>query len=337
MVTRREVAQLAGVSPTTVSRILNNNGYVSEEVRAKVLEAIDELGYVPNRVARSLRTQKTRQIACITYGLTNTYYAEIVQGIEEEALENGYTFSVYSSHIDKQQYNQLILGGFYDGLIILTPTELLETVDLQKMKGSLPISVYWDLGIEIDVPNIKVNLKTAMEDTINYLIDNGHSEIVYLGSTGNGAGIKENQRLNGYMEAITNRGISLSDDYLLNVPTWEDTAAQGYMKVKELVKKQVPFTAIAACNDLMAIGAMKALVESGLHVPQDISVTGFDDIELASMIIPPLTTIAFPKKDIGHSLMNILLRQINGEKINGNVTEYTADIVYRETVKNISI
>lgn len=337
MVTRREVAQLAGVSPTTVSRIINDNGYVSEEVRIKVLAAIDELGYVPNRVARSLRTQKSKQVACITYGLTNTFYAEVVQGIEEEALENGYTFSVYSSHIDKQQYHQLILGGFYDGLIILTPSEFLDSVDLKKMRRTIPISVYWDLGDQTNIPNIKINLKEAMKKTVNYLLDNGHSKIVYLGSTNNGVGFKENQRLNGYMEALIDRGISFSDDYLLSVPTWRETAVLGYMKVKELIEKQVPFTAISACNDLMAIGAIKALVESGLNVPNDISVTGFDDIELANMITPSLTTISFPKKAIGHSLMNILLRQINGEKIHGNVTEYSADMVYRKTVKNINI
>lgn len=335
MVTRREVAQLAGVSPTTVSRIINDNGYVSEEVRIKVLAAIDELGYVPNRVARSLRTQKSKQIACITYGLTNTFYAEIVQGIEEKALENGYTFSVYSSHIDKQQYHQLILGGFYDGLIILTPSEFLESVDPQKVGATIPISMYWDLEGEANIPHIKINLKAAMELTINYLIDNGHSEIVYLGNTGNESGIIEDQRLSGYSEALTNRGIFLSDDYLLNVPSWADTAAQGYMKIKELIEKKVRFTAIAACNDLMAIGAIRALVESGLHVPNDISVTGFDDINLASMITPALTTISFPKRNIGRSLMSVLLRQINGEKVTGEVIDYTADIIHRETVKNI--
>lgn len=337
MVTRREVAKLAGVSPTTVSRILNNNGYVSKEVRVRVLQAIDELGYVPNRIARSLRTQKSGQVACITYGLTNTYYAEIVQGIEEEALESGYTFSVYSSHIDKQQYKQLILGGFYDGLIILTPSEYLESVALEEMRRTIPISIYWDLEGETDIPHIKINLKTAMEKTVNHLLDNGHSEIVYLGSTGVGAGIKGDQRLNGYIETMTHRGKIFSDDYLLDVPTWEDTAAQGYAKVKGFIKKNIPFTAIAACNDLMAFGAIKALSESGLHVPNDISVTGFDDINLASMITPSLTTIAFPKRDIGHSLMSILLRQINGEKIHGNVTEFSADMVYRKTVKNINV
>jgi|SRR5690625_71841 len=337
MVTRREVAQLAGVSPTTVSRIINENGYVSEEVRIRVLKAIDELGYVPNRVARSLRTQKSKQIACITYGLTNTFYAEIVQGIEEKALESGYTFSIYSSHIDKQQFNQLILGGFYDGLIILTPSEFLESVEFQKIKSFIPISVYWDLGVEIDVPHIKIDLKTAMEKMINNLVDNGHSRIVYLGSTEDGPGIKEDQRLRGYMKAIKQRGISLSDDYLLNVPSWEDTAAQGYMKVKELIKKQLPFTAIAACNDLMAIGAIKALIESGFQVPKDISVTGFDNINIASMLTPALTTISFPKKEIGRSLMKLLLRQINGEEFAGEVIGYTADIIHRETVRNILV
>src|SRR5699024_8018099 len=101
--------------------------------------------------------------------------------------------------------------------------------------------------------------------------------------------------------------------------------------------KQLPFTAIAACNDLMAIGAIKALIESGFQVPKDISVTGFDNINIASMLTPALTTISFPKKEIGRSLMKLLLRQIHGEEFAGEVIVYTADIIHRETVRNILV
>jgi len=307
LVTKLDVAKLAGVSSTTVSRILNDNGYVSEEVRKRVLKAIKELDYVPNRMARSLRTKKTGQIACITYGLKNAFYAEVVQGIKDEALDNGYTFTIYSSKLDKQQYKQLIFDGSYDGLIILTPLEFLEHVDPEKLPRNIPMSMYWDLAGKTNIPNVKINLRAAMDKIVNHLLDNGHSNIVYLGSTEDGNGFHYNQRLKGYIKSLTNSGISPSDDYLFHVPTWEDTPSYGYIKIKELIKKNVPFTAIAASNDLMAIGAMRALSEHGLRVPNDVSITGFDDIELAGMITPSLTTISFPKKRYwSHSNEHIL-------------------------------
>ncbi|GAF63494.1 putative transcriptional regulator [Bacillus sp. TS-2] len=336
MVNRIDVAKLAGVSPTTVSRVLNENGYVSEEVRSKVKKAIEELEYVPNRMGRNLRMQKSGQIACITNGLSNPFYSEIVLGIEEIALANDYTFSIYSSDLDKQQYNQLIMGGFYDGVIVLTPLTFLESIDPQKVREVVPISILWDQAGKTDIPNVRINLKQAMVKIMNHLLDNGHSEIVYLGEAEYGVEITQSERFNGYLETLKNRNISLSEEYLLDVPSWENDLIFACAKVKELLNKQVPFTAIAAFNDSMALGAMRALAESGLSVPGDISITGFDDIEISSMITPSLTTATLPKKAIGQSLMNILLRQIRGEQIDGTVVEYTADLVNRESVKNIN-
>jgi DNA-binding LacI/PurR family transcriptional regulator len=175
-----------------------------------------------------------------------------------------------------------------------------------------------------------------MEKTITYLIDNGHSNIIYLGYAKDGIkGVEENPRFKGYMNSLRKRGIDISPDHLLFVPNWNDTLTSGYEKVKQLVKKKVSFTAIAACNDLMAIGAIRALHDHGIRVPEDVSVTGFDDLELASMITPALTTVSLPKRQIGHSLMNILLRQLKGENIRGKVREYSADLKVRESVKTI--
>ncbi|MCL7747988.1 LacI family DNA-binding transcriptional regulator [Halalkalibacter alkaliphilus] len=336
MATRQDVAKLAGVSPTTVSRVLNNNGYVSQDVRKRVEEAIRELQFVPNRVARSLRTQKCGQIACITHGLKNTFYAEIVQGIEEVALENGYTYSIYSTSVENEKYINLILEGFYDGLIVLTSSEFNNLVDSKKIREVIPTCFYWDLGYETKLPNVAVNLKKAMKNTTNYLLDCGHKEIVYLGYPKEGIeGVKENPRFLGYVDALKAKGIEVSSDHFLFVSNWNDTLTAGYEKVRELLDRGVSFTAIAACNDLMAIGAIRALSERGIRVPEDVSVTGFDDVEIAKMITPALTTVSLPKKEIGHTLMKSLLRQMNGEKLEGKIQEYESELMERETVQKI--
>ncbi|RFB14926.1 LacI family transcriptional regulator [Bacillus sp. HNG] len=331
--TRHDVAKLAGVSPTTVSRVLNNNGYVSEEVRERVLMAIKELKYVPNRIARSLRTQRVGQIACITHGLINSFYAEIVQGIEEVAIENGYTFSIYSSSLEKEKLLQLVYDGFYDGLIILTESEFNDLIDFEQVIKNIPISVYWDLGYKTTVPNVSVNLYNAMTKVIDYLIQNGHEEIVYLGYARDGIdGVKENPRFNGYIDTLTSQGIQINSEYLLFVPNWQDTLTSGYNKTVELLNRNIPFTAIAACNDLMAIGAIRALTENGYRVPEDISVTGFDDLEIARMINPALTTIQVPKKQTGRTLMELLLQQLNGNTEPKSI-EYIPKLLVRESVK----
>ncbi|MFS0862666.1 LacI family DNA-binding transcriptional regulator [Fredinandcohnia sp. 179-A 10B2 NHS] len=333
--TRDDVAKLAGVSPTTVSRVLNNNGYVSEDVRERVLAAIKELQYVPNRIARSLRTQKIGQVACITHGLSNSFYAEIVQGIEEVVIENGYTFSIYSTSLEREKLLNLVYEGFYDGLIILTESEFIDVVDFQQVKERIPTAVYWDLGYPTTVPNVSVNLYEAMKKSVNYLLENGHKEIVYLGYSRDGIdGVKENPRFHGYADSLTGKGISLDPDYLLYVPNWQDTLSSGYEKTVELLEKNIPFTAIAACNDLMAIGAIRALNERGIRVPEDVSVSGFDDVEIARMFNPALTTINIPKRQIGRSLMELLLQQLNGVTEIESI-EYVPQLVVRESVREI--
>ncbi|MBM7663166.1 DNA-binding LacI/PurR family transcriptional regulator [Bacillus mesophilus] len=333
--TRLDVAKRAGVSPTTVSRVLNNNGYVSEDVRERVLLAIKELEYVPNRIARSLRTQKVGQVACITHGLSNPFYAEIVQGIEEVVIENGYTFSIYSTSLQRENLFNLVYDGFYDGLIILTESEFIDVVDFQQVKERIPISVYGDFDNETSVPNVSVNLYEAMKKSVTYLLDSGHTEIVYLGYSKHGIdGVKENPRFNGYADTLSSNGVMLSSDHLLYVPNWQDTLSSGYNKVIELLNKNISFTAIAACNDLMAIGAIRALNERGIRVPEDVSVTGFDDVEIARMFNPALTTISLPNRLIGRSLMEILLQQLKGNTDVRSI-EYVPELIIRESVKQI--
>jgi DNA-binding LacI/PurR family transcriptional regulator len=333
MATRQDVAKSAGVSPSTVSRVINENGYVAQIVRERVLKAIQELNYIPNRAARSLRLRECRQIACITPSINNWFYTEILEGIEERALENGYTFSLYNINYEKREYLKVVLEGLYDGLIVLAPYELRKIMSLEEISNRLPVSLYWDREEQTSISHVYVNLRKAMKQAVSHLIDQGHQEIIFLGYEFQSP--LENPRYQGYMDAMEEYGLPVSPYYLSFIEEYSDTLTTGYRKVKEFIRQDHSFTSIVACNDLLAVGAMRALIESGKKVPHDISVVGIDDIELASIVSPPLTTMCIPKRKIGNMLASQLLSQINGDKELEHSLSYDANLIIRESVKSI--
>lgn len=325
------MARLAGVSPSTVSRVLNNNGYVAPDVRRRVHQAIKELNYVPNRLARSLRTQQCRQIACISPSIGNSFYYEIVAGIEETALENGYTFSLYSLTYEKRKYLEVVLSGFYDGLILLAPHEMEKITSLDELAERLPICLYCDRERHPFLPHVYVDLRKAMRQNVEHLIQLGHRRIAFLGYVFRRP--EENPRFMGYMDAMREHGLPVSDDITRFIPDYQDTLSYGYQIVKDLIKSGNRYTAIVATNDLLAVGAMRALVEHGLKVPDDVSLTGVDDLEIASLVTPTLTTIRIPKKRIGNMLMIQLLAQIHGDTTTAKASEVSTELIRRESVR----
>jgi DNA-binding LacI/PurR family transcriptional regulator len=331
MPTRRDVARLAGVSPSTVSRVLNDNGYVAAEVRERVHQAIKELNYVPNRLARSLRTQQCRQIACITPSISNSFYHEIVAGIEETALENGYTFSLYSLTYEKRNYLEVVLSGFYDGLILLAPYEIEKIISLEELAQRLPICLYCDRERHPSLPHVYVDLRQAMRRNVEHLIQLGHRQIVFLGYVFHRP--EDNPRFLGYMDAMRAHGLTVPDGLIRFIPEYQDTLSYGHQMVKELIEGGNRCTAIVATNDLFAVGAMRALIEHGLKVPDDVSLTGVDDLEIASLVTPTLTTIRIPKKRIGNLLMRQLLAQIHGDTAVVKASEVPTELVLRESVR----
>lgn len=333
MPTRLDVAKLASVSPSTVSRVVNNRGYVDADVRKRVIQAIAELNYVPNRAARSLRLQRYRQIACIAPSVENPFYHAVLAGIEEVALETGYTFSWYSLRRERMDRLQVILEGFYDGIILLAPLEMAD-VDLQGLAKKYPLCLYSDRGRLESLPNVYVDLRSAMAQNIEYLIDCGHRRILFVGHEFTTP--LETSRYQGYLDAFAKRGLEVCNDLVHLIPHDKDTISYGYDRVKELLGQRLEFTAIAAANDLVAVGAIRAVREAGLDVPSDISVTGVDDIDIASLISPGLTTIRIPKRQVGNELMKLLLKQIDGQTLSGKAVELPTQHVVRESVKNIS-
>lgn len=332
MVTRREVAELAGVSPSTVSRVINNNGYVAEDVQKRVEEAIAELNYIPNRAAQNLRMKSYKQIACLTPSISNPFYSEMFTGIEEMALEKGYSLSLYNMTEERRNYFRQVLEGPYDGMILLAPYELSSIMDFNKSTLKIPLSVYWDRPEKVDIPHVFVDMEKIMRKSVEYLIKSGHKEIIYLGHYVEN---QTNPRYKGYEDAMKAHDLPIKEYYKNHIGTYEDKLTVGYDAMKVLLGNGKQFTAVAATNDSLAAGAIRAIIESGKKVPDDISVIGVDNIELARMLTPTLTTINIPKVEIGRLLVKQLLEQIRNEWKMGQIIEGEVTLIERESVKKI--
>ncbi len=332
MVTRNDIAKRVGVSPSTVSRVINNNGYVSSDVRMRIMKAVNELNYVPNRIANMLRSQKSSQIACVTHSIANPFYNEILLGIEESAYDNGYSFSLFNANFGQYDYKRAIRESMFDGLIILSPAELMKLMKFSPIPEELPTVVYWDYAGESPISHVFIDMKQAMETAVSYLLQNGHRKILFLSYEF--ISPDENPRFQGYKHALDTHRQVLDSNMVVMCKRWDDTLASGYAKMKEILNSSVSFTAIAATNDLLAIGAIKALIEAGIRVPEDVSVTGFDDVDISSYISPSLTTVHVPKRQIGQGLINLLMDKLDGNSANNKLTLHT-QLMIRESVAKL--
>ncbi|WP_272942624.1 LacI family DNA-binding transcriptional regulator [Alicyclobacillus hesperidum] len=321
---------MAKVSVSTVSRVLNNSGYVSAEVRRRIEAAIKELNYVPNRAARSLRSQQYRQVACIGPSVSNLFYNDIVIGVEETGLTYGYTLSWYHLTRDRIEDIHVILNGFYDGIIFLAPFDIDDLIDFSKIAQNTPICLYSDRGKSYDIPYVYVDLRAAMRKSVDYLISQGHEDILFLGYQFDDPA--DNPRYQGYLDALEAHGLPLRTHLVQMIPNHQDTISYGHDLVRKIVESGIFFSAIAASNDSLAVGALRGLREVGLKVPEDISVTGCDDIELANLITPALTTIHIPRHEIGVQLMELLISRINNTHMREEPIELPTRMVIRESV-----
>ena len=175
--------------------------------------------------------------------------------------------------------------------------------------------VYWDLPHGPEIPSVSGDLEGAMAEAVRHLLELGPRRILFLGHEAEFP--VQNPRLLGYLSAINATGVPVDPHLIQGIPRWEDSLAAGYHRVMQVLRRGLPFTAVAAANDLLAIGAIRALRERGLSVPEDVSVTGIDDIELSSYVEPPLTTVHLPKRDIGRLLVTGLIEQIEKPESGG--------------------
>ena len=309
MATMKDVAQRAGVSPSTVSHVINETRFVSQQLRDRVLRAMRELNYQPSAVARSLRTKKTQVVALVIPDITNPYFPEVARGVQDVAEENEY--SVILCNTDRVRGRELrflkaLRGQWVDGLI-LNPSEV-TSGDLQDLQDAqIPVVL---IGSQIDHPDLDVVMVDNVQgayDAVSHLIDLGHRRIGLVG--GQRAASSGEQRFQGYIRALADHDIPVDEEIITE---GRFTREGGYESMKRLLALQSPPTAVFASSDVMAIGALMAIQEQGLQVPNDVSLVGFDDIAEASTTTPKLTTVSQPKYQTGEVAAQLLFDRVEG-------------------------
>lgn len=307
-----DVARLANVSVGTVSAVINNKGIVSEEKTRRVKEAMLALNYQPDHVARSLKVGRTNVIGMIVPDITNLFFTEVMKGVEKEAWANGYSMMLCNTNEDpvqEQHYVNMLLSRRVDGIVLAgaNPAIAYEHQNLRR----IPIIFVDRVPTGITSNAVTTDNVMAAYDATKYLIDLGHKRIAII--TGYlhlspGAG-----RAEGFRKAMQEAHLPIHDEYF---KYGDFQIESGYCCGMELLKLDIPPTAIFSCNNKMTLGLIRAISELKIPCPQRLSVLGFDDFDWAANFTPKLTTIAQPTTEMGRQSMRMLLQKIEAAKEN---------------------
>jgi LacI family transcriptional regulator len=322
------VAERARVSVNTASRAINNKPDINLKTKKRVLQIAKELGYIRNAAAVALRTRKTGTIGVVIADNRNPFYAEVLNGMEEAAREKNYHIILANTQRDYQKEEEainLLLAKRVDGLLI-TPVQDKDDDIKNLIEANIPFVI-----VGRDFKNIEVD--AVYNDEVkggflatDYLIKKGHERIALI----DGFLYKSpaRGRLEGYKKALNKYRVSL-DELIISVG--DINIEDGYERTRQMLKKNLDFTAIFAYNDMVAFGAMRAIKEKGLRIPEDIGLVGYDDIPFSSLISPALTTIRLKKQDLGVESVKLLLSRINGNRKKAKKIMLDVELIIRET------
>jgi LacI family transcriptional regulator len=329
----KDVANKAGVSTSTVSRVLNGGKFVREEIKERVNEAIKELRYTPSYFARSLVLQKTNLIGVIVSDIASSFFSTILSSIEDYASKHDYNILVgnISEDLNKEvKYLNIFNEMRVDGIILMhdrvneSIKEFLNKTNIPLVQASSKINGF-------NFPSVNINDYKAAYDATNYLIKLGHRNIALIG--GNMGDISAGlNRYQGYKQALEDNMILVKESY---IKYGNYKVQDGYRLMEELLSADIRPTAVFASSDDMAIGAMNCIIDNGLKVPEDISIIGFDDSNLASVVRPSLTTVHQPIREIGELSIEILIKKINNQEININEIVLNHKLIIRDSCKGI--
>jgi LacI family transcriptional regulator len=307
MSTIKDVARQAGVSITTVSHVINETRFVSEKLTQKVYDAMSDLNYRPNIIARSLRSGRTKTIGLVIPDISNPYFADFSRRIEDKGYEYGYNVILCNTDENlakEERYVDGLISKQVDGLIFFS-SGVNKSFKDNPNKGDIPIVVTdrESEGIASDVVLID-NYQGGYEAT-SYLISIGHRRIACI--SGPSMVRPSAQRVDGYLKALDEAGIPF-DDALLRMGDFRYYGGEEQMKI--IMKLPEPPTAVFACNDMMALGAIRTIREAGCSVPDDYSIVGFDNTPLSKYVSPQLTTISQPVKEMADLAVELLIEKI---------------------------
>ncbi len=326
-----DVARQARVSLMTVSRVINNKGDVSNETRQRVLEIISSLGYRPSAIARSLATKETSTIGLVVPDVSNAFFAEVTQGVERLAYSKGYHVFLCNTEEDPQRELAVIQSleeKRVDGLILCSSR--LEEEKLIDIMANLPAVVLINRRLHQTVDEIfdSVTLDDERGGRLatTHLIQRGHRCIGFLAgplASYSGAG-----RRKGYLAALQEAGISLVDGWMKHC---QPSVEGGYEATRQLLGTYPQLTALFCFNDLVAVGALQACDELRRRVPEDLAIVGHDDIPVAALVSPALTTCRVPRYELGARAVNALLERLRDCPGNCNQSILQPELVIRES------
>ncbi|MCK4260150.1 MAG: LacI family DNA-binding transcriptional regulator [Halanaerobiales bacterium] len=323
------VAKLAGVSVGTVSNVINNKVNVLPHTRKKVLDAIEELNFQPSESARVLKRGKTNTIALLIPEISRPFYYMLIEGIESAASKNGYDLILYKTHRKpsvEAKWLQLLGEKKVDGVILVSIVVDDKALDIVVEK-KYPVVLLEKHEV---IPSVYIDNRKGAFKAVEYLIKLGHRKIIFInGSTKTVPGM---MRLQGYIEALSKYNISFDKNLYYE---GEFETEDGYEGITSILAEHEA-TAVFAGSDTIAIGVVSGLRSMGLSVPEDISVIGFDDIYMASMLNPPLTTIRQPSYEMGCEAVEIFVDIINNEGKKKNEKEFETELVIRNSCKAVS-
>ncbi len=332
MATIKDVAALAGISYTTVSHVVNNTRPVSQEVRRKVEAAIKSLDYVPSAVARSLKAKTTATIGLLVPNSLNPYFAELARGIEDYCERNGYCVILCNSddNPDKQRsYLRVLLEKRIDGLIVASAGG--DSGLAQGLAGVKTPMVIVDRGLEgVNADLVRIDHEYGAYLATRHLLELGHRDIATIGGPASTSVAQMRQA--GHCRALQEAGIEVREERMLES---DFTSTGGYNAAARLLESNPP-SAIFAGNDMIGIGVLRAAAERNVRVPAELSVIGFDDIQMSRYVYPALTTVGQSILQLGEMAAEVLLRRIAAPDSGTDQRIVTPSIVLRESTAPLS-
>jgi LacI family transcriptional regulator len=330
-----DVARAAGVSKSTVSRVLNGESGVKEETKNAVEKAIRELKYTPSYLAQGIRTGKTKTIAMVVPEYTNIFYNEMFRGVEDVALEYGYMVFVCNterSRSSEMDYIKEILKRNVDGIIYNTYSNRKEMLDYMKdLSKKLPIVFTNKIFDEQDdVSYVYTDGFSSNRKAVHYLYEKGRRSIGYIRNTSDISVIED--RFEGYLQGLKDCGIPYEEKYVYRVKQSlePDYIMLGQEAARYYEKLETLPDAIIAAIDTLAIGCVQQLQKDGIRIPEDVGVIGFDNVALSSLIQPPLTTIGQPIRRMGQKAAEIIIAKLDGKDVVDKVV-FDGNLILRET------
>ncbi|WP_026973032.1 substrate-binding domain-containing protein [Aliagarivorans marinus] len=330
MATIKDVAALAQVSTSTVSHVINQTRVVSDEATARVHQAIAELNYIPNTMARSLKGGGSQVLGMLVTDSTNPFYANLIQQVDRIAYQKGYNLILCNTHGEPnraREYLDMLLQRRIDGLLVMSAEARLDGMELLQSRSNMPVVVMdWGPSNEF-VDKIQDDSQFGGYLATRHLIENGHTDICCV--MGPLQKSNSRQRLEGYQRAMQEAGLSVAEGHVVETSF---SSEGGWQAMNQLIAQDRVPGAIFAGNDLIALGVIRAANEAGIRVPEQLSIVGYDDIPQAEFFSPSLSTIRQPVEQLASEAIELLMQRVAQPHRDKQTLKLRSQLISRSSV-----